>query len=148
MRLRAEISAAGKNAAGVVIPEEVVTGLGGGRRPPVRVRLNGYTFRTSIGSMGGTFMLPISAETREGARVAAGDKVELTIELDDQLREVAVPTDLASALRKDGAARRAFESLSYSNKRRVVEPVDVIKSREARQRRIERTVERLREGKA
>lgn len=62
------------------MPEDVVTGLGSGKRPKVRVTINGYTYRGSVGSVAGKFMLPVSAQVRDGAGVAAGDDVEVDVE--------------------------------------------------------------------
>ena len=143
MRLTARIEATGKTAAGIVVPEELVAVLGGGRRPPVRVTMAGYTFRTSIGSMGGLFMLPVSNETRARSGVEPGQTVDFDIELDREPREVVVPDDLAAAFEAFPAAREAFERLSYSNQRRLVEPITAIKGTEARARRVERTVAEL-----
>lgn len=147
MQLRARIERTGKTTAGVVVPDEFVAALGSGRHPRVRVTLGSYTFRSSIASMGSRFMLPMTAETRDHAGVAAGDEVELDIELDGEAREVEVPADLAAALNRDDAARRRFEALSYSNKRRLVIQIESAKTEETRQRRIEKTVAALHDGR-
>ncbi len=148
MRLRARIHSTGKTAAGVVVPDEFVEALGAGRHPKVRVTVGAYTFRSSIASMGGRFMLPMTAETREHAGVAAGDEIDLDVEPDTEPRHVVVPDDLASALAQDEAARRAFDALSYSNKRRLVIPIESAKTADTRRRRVEKTVAALGEGRA
>lgn len=148
MRLRTTIKAAGKTAAGVVVPDELVAALGPSRHPKVRVRLGNYSFRSSIASMGGVFMLPMTAETRARAGVAAGEEVDLDIELDTEPREVAIPADLAAALAADEAARSAFERLSYSGKRRLVIPIEAAKADETRRRRIAKMVADLGQGRA
>ena len=147
MKFRATIQRNGKTATGIRVPDEIVSGLGMGKRPAVRVTINGYTYRSTVATMGGAFMLPVSAEVREHAKVAAGDSVEIAIESDTAPRAVAVPPDLAAALDGDPAARRYFDALSYSNKRRVVEPIEDAKSAETRQRRIAAAVGRLHEGR-
>src|SRR4051812_33582060 len=140
MRFRALIQAGGKTAAGIEVPPEVVDGLGAGRKPPVKVTINGHTYRSSIATMGGVFMVGVTNEFRRESGVAAGDTVDVDMELDTEPREVAVPPDLAAALDADPEARAFFDGLSYSNKRRVAEPIDAIKGAEPRARRIERTV--------
>src|SRR5439155_1121133 len=87
-----------ERAAAVRVPPEVVSALGSSKRPAVRVTINGYTYRSTVAVMGGEFMLPLSAENRSGAGVAAGDEVEVDIELDTAPREVSVPPDFAEAL--------------------------------------------------
>jgi len=138
----------GKTACGIDIPAKVVAGLGPSRRPAVKATINGYTYRTSIASMAGRYMLSVSEEVRRNSGVAGGDTVDLELELDTEPREVNVPPDLGAALDRDAKAKRFFEGLSYSNKRRLVIPIDDAKSAETRARRISRTVEALREGRA
>lgn len=92
-------------------------------------------------------MLPLSAENRAGAGVAAGDAVEVDLELDTEPRVVTVPPDFAEALARDADARRFFDSLSYSNQLRHVLAIEDAKTPETRQRRIDKAVTMLREGK-
>lgn len=148
MHFRANIELHGKTATGIQVPPEVVAGLGSSKRPAVRVTINGYTYRSTVAPMGDVFMLPLSAEHRAGAGVAAGDEVDVDIELDTEPREVEVPADLQQALDGDADARRFFENLSYSHKRRYVLSIEETKSAETRQRRIAKTIDMLREGRA
>ena len=143
MRLTTVINSAGKTAAGIVVPDEFVDALGGGGRPKVRVTVTGYTYRSSIARMGGVYMLGVTNETRAATGLRPGQTVEFDIELDTEPREVAVPSDFQAALDADEAARAAFEKLSYSNKRRLVEPIVAIKNPETRARRVQRTVAEL-----
>src|SRR5690606_34738484 len=105
-------------------------------------------YRSTVAVMGGAFMVPLSAENREGAGVAAGDEVEVNLELDTEPREVEVPADFATALDAVAEARQFFDGLSYSNKRRIVLNIDGAKTAETRERRIAKAVEHLREGRA
>ncbi|SDK49932.1 YdeI/OmpD-associated family protein [Nonomuraea jiangxiensis] len=148
MRFRTTIELGGKTATGLEVPAEVVTGLGTGKRPAVTVTINGHTYRSTVAIMGGRFMLPLSAENRQGAGVAAGDEVEVSVELDTAPREVAVPADLAAALEGAPEARAFFESLSYSRKSRLVLLVEGAKKPETRQRRIADTITKLADGTA
>jgi hypothetical protein len=145
MRMNAEIMSTGKTAAGIVIPDDVVAALGPSRHPAVKVTIGSYVYRSSIARMGGAFMLPVTAETRAGAGVAAGDRVELDIELDVAPREVAMPRELVSALDGDPIAKGRFEALSYTNKRRLVIQIDLAKGESTRQRRVQQAVAKLHE---
>lgn len=147
MKFRATIEQTGKTAAGIEIPDDVVASLGSGKHPKVRVTINGFTYRSSVASMGGRFMLGVSAAVREGAGVAGGDTVAIDIELDTEPREVVVPPDLAAALKQDPVAKGVFDALSYSRKQRFVLPIEDAKTAETRQRRIDKTVIALREGR-
>ncbi|HET7269866.1 MAG TPA: YdeI/OmpD-associated family protein [Rubrobacter sp.] len=137
----------GKTATGIPVPDEVVEGLGKGKRPPVRATINGHTYRSTVASVGGQFMLPISTENRESAGVAAGDEVEVDIELDTEPREVTVPPDLAEELDSEAEARRFFDGLSYSKKQRFVLPIEQAKTDETRQRRIAKAIGILNESR-
>ena len=148
MRFRALIQTTGKTAAGIEVPAEVVSALGAGRKPPVRVTIAGHTFRTTVATMNGVFMVGVSNEFRKVSGVAGGQVVEIEIDLDKEPRVVSVPPDLAAALAAEPAAALAFEGLSYSNRRRLVIPIEEAKAPETRSRRIEKTVALLREGKA
>jgi len=147
MKFRAMIQLNGKTATGFVVPDKVVAALGPSKRPPVRVTIKGYTYRSTVATMGGKFMLPVSAEVREGANVVAGDELEVGLELDTEPREVTVPADLTKALDRDADARRFFDGLSYSNKRRFVTSIEEAKTAETRQRRIAKAVSLLRDGR-
>ena len=147
MRFRTVVQLGGKTATGIEVPPEVVASLGPSKKPAVRVTIGGYTYRSTVATMGGVFMLPVSAEVRAQAGVGAGDEVQVDVELDTEPREVMVPDDLAAALDTDQQARAFFEGLSYSNRRRIVLSVQGAKAADTRQRRISRTVESLREGK-
>jgi hypothetical protein len=148
VRFHSVVQLGGKTATGIPVPEEVVTSLGSSKRPPVRVTINGHTYRSTLASRGGQFMLPISAENRASAGVAAGDEVEVDIELDTAPREVTVPPDLAEALEREVDAKRYFEGLSYSQKQRHVLPIEQAKTAETRQRRIDKALSILREGRS
>ena len=136
VQFRATIEQSGKTATGIRVPADIIDGLGAGKRPAVRVTINGYTYRTTIGVMGGASMLPLSAENRQAAGVTAGDAVDVEIELDTEPREVVVPADLAAALEGDPQAQESFNMLSYSAKRRHVLSVEGAKTAETRQRRV------------
>ncbi len=148
MKFRATIESSGKTAAGIHVPAEVVAALGPSRKPAVRATINGFTYRSSVAVLGGEFMLGVPPEFRAGAAVAAGDEVEVDLVLDTEPREVTVPPDLAAALDADPAARRTFNALSYSNKRRLVIPIEDAKAADTRERRIAKTVALLHEGRS
>ncbi|MGH2474864.1 MAG: YdeI/OmpD-associated family protein [Candidatus Limnocylindrales bacterium] len=147
MRFRTTILQGDKTATGIRVPDEVVESLGKGKRPPVKVTINGFTYRNTIAVMGGEYMVGVSAENRVGAGVAGGDTVEVDIELDTEPRTVAVPDDLAAGLDAVPEARRTFDALSNSNKGWHVLQVEGAKTQETRTRRIAKSVESLRQGK-
>lgn len=142
---RATILRGGKTATGIRVPDDVVAALGSSRRPAVHATIAGYTYRSTVASMRGSFMLPVSADVRARAGVAGGDEVDVELRLDSEPRVVTVPPDLAEALARDDRAARFFNGLSYTNKQRFVLSIEGAKTVETRQRAIARTVDTLRE---
>ncbi len=116
MRFRATIEQAGKTATGIEVPEKVVSALGSSKRPAVKATINGYTYRSSVASMGGRFMLGISADVREKAGVSGGDKVDVDLELDTEPREVTAPPDFA--IRRSLVSADFAPSIDCTNRRR------------------------------
>ena len=107
MKFLTVIELGGKTATGFRVPEEVVQALGSGKRPAVTVRIGPHTYRSTVAAYGDVYMLPLSAENREAAGVAAGDEVEVEVALDTAPRVIEVPDDLAAAL--DADARGATD---------------------------------------
>lgn len=147
MRFRTTILQTGKTTAGIEVPPEVVEALGAGKRPPVRVTLNGYTYRNTVAVMGGTYMIGVSNEHRTASGLKGGDVVDVDLELDTAPREISVPADLGAALDAEPAARATFDRLSYSNKSWHVLQVEGARTDETRQRRIAKSIAALQEGR-
>jgi hypothetical protein len=145
MEFRTTVTLGGKTATGLQVPDEVVTALGAGRRPPVVVTVSGHTYRSTVAPMGGAFWIPLSAEHREAAGLAAGDEVDVVVEHDAAPREVALPDDLAAAFDDDVQAR--FDVLAPSHRKEWVRWVEEAKKPETRAARVEKTVESIRAGK-
>jgi uncharacterized protein YdeI (YjbR/CyaY-like superfamily) len=91
-------------------------------------------------------LIPVSAEVRAKAGVAAGDEVDIDLVPDTGPRTVEVPADLAAALASVPAARQAFNKLSYSGQQRYVLGIEQAKTAETRRRRVEKAVTELAAG--
>ena len=134
-------------AAAVVLDDEQVAALGeGAKRFPVRATINGYEWRTTVTKMRGEFLLGLNREVRTGAGVEAGDVVEVTIELDSEPREVAVPPALAAALDGDAQARAAFDALAFTHRKEYARWIEEAKREETRERRVSQALEMIRAG--
>jgi hypothetical protein len=143
MKFRTKILQAGKTATGVEIPPKIVEALGAGKRPPVRVTINGYTYRSTVAVMGGKYMVGVSAEVREAASVAGGETVNVDIALDTAPREVKVPPELRKAFTSNPAAKRVFDDLSNSKKQLYTLPIEKAKTDETRQRNVAKAIAAL-----
>jgi Bacteriocin-protection, YdeI or OmpD-Associated/Domain of unknown function (DUF1905) len=139
----AELELDGKTATGITVPPSVLDALDGGKRPRVRVTLNGHTYQSTVGTMRGTAKIPVSAAVREAAGVTAGERLHVQIELGETPRTVAVPDDLAATLADDPDAQAFFDGLSYSRQHAYVSWIEDAKRSETRQERVRRTAEQL-----
>jgi bacteriocin resistance YdeI/OmpD-like protein/uncharacterized protein DUF1905 len=112
-------------------------------RAPVRVTVNGHTWRSTVMRYGTRYYLPLARPNREAAGVAAGDTVGVLVESDDAPRTVEVPDDIAAALAGAAGARAAFDAASFSHRREWVESVEEAKRAETRARRVRGVVEQV-----
>jgi hypothetical protein len=141
---RTTLWAAGGNNVGIVVPEDVVLGFGRGKRVPVEVTVDGgHTYRTTIASMGGRYLVSFNAATRAATGRGAGDEVEVRLRVDDAPRTVEVPPALAAALADDPAATVAWGALSPSRQRAHAESVAGARTDETRARRVEKVLAAL-----
>jgi hypothetical protein len=109
-------------------------------RAPVKVTLNGYTYRSTIASMGGSVFIPLRKSNREAARLEGGETIDVRLELDSEKREIKPPPDLVKALRATPPAWERWRELSYSHQREHVESIEGARKPETRARRVEGAV--------
>jgi hypothetical protein len=133
-----------QDACFIRVPPEVMTALGDKKRLPVRVTINGYTYRTTVAVYGGKFYLGVRREIREAADVRAGDQLTVGLEYDADLRTADLPDALRAALEADAAMAAAFEKLSYTRKKEFVQWVTGAQRPETRRRRMEQAMAMLR----
>jgi hypothetical protein len=137
---------------GLVVPPEELTRLGAGKRPAVVVTVHGtgdapteaYSYRNTVGGMGGQTLLSLSAEHRRASGLVGGQQVEVTLVLDTERRVVEVPAALAEAWAGDDALRASFEALSPSRQKALTLPSADAKTDATRERRVAAALEALR----
>jgi len=132
------------NNVGIDVPEEIVLGFGAGKRVPVRVTINGYSYQSTVAVMGGKYLVGVNAAHRAASGVAGGEEHEVTLEHDAAPRTVEVPADLATAL-DDAGVRAQFDALAPSRRKEHVRSVEDAKAEATRQRRVAKVVESLRQ---
>lgn len=135
MKFRAELQLDGKTATGITVPPEVLDCLTGGKRPPVRVTINGHTYPSTVGTINGVAKIPVSSAVRAAANINAGDVCEVEVEADHTSRTVAVP----AALVGDPESRAFLDGLSYSRKHAYVSWIEQAKKPETRHARVTQT---------
>jgi hypothetical protein len=133
---------------GLQVPPEVVEALGGGKRPTVTITINGHSWRSRVAIMRGRYLLGLSNANRQAAGVVTGDEVDVDVELDTELRVVVEPADFARVLDADPVARTAYELLAYGRKLQYVRAIESAKKPETRERRLEKAVATLRDGRS
>ena len=143
MKFASNVELGGKTATGIEVPAAIVEELGRGKTPLVTVTINGHSYPSAIAVRSGRYLIPLSADNRAKAGVAAGDRVDVSIELDTKPRTVEVPADFARALAKRPGARGAFDALSNSARKAHVVSIEGAKTDETRQRRIAKAVDQL-----
>ena len=136
---------AGKTATGIKIPEEIIEKLGGGKKPLVKVTINNFTYRSAVAVMGGAYMVGVNAENREAAKVKGGDRIEVSIELDTEIRTVEVPAEFQKVLNRNAGAKKIFDTLSNSRKKALMIPIVNAKTDETRNRNIEKALKAITE---
>jgi hypothetical protein len=144
---RATIVQSGKTACGIQVPEAVVEALGGSRRPAVVITLDHYTYRSTVAPMGGEWWVGVNADHRAASGLKAGDKVQVTLELDTAPRQLEVPPELATALDADAQAKAFFDGLSYSNRPVFTLSVEGTSKPETKARRVDKAIALMREGR-
>ena len=140
---RTTIQQGDKTATGIEIPPEIVESLGAGKKPAVKITMNGKTYRSTVAVMDGLYMVGVSAENRALTGVKGGDEVDVGIELDTEPRVYELPEDLAKALAAKPGATEAFHASAPSKRKEFVRQVNDAKTQETRERRIAKIVAEL-----
>lgn len=135
------------NNTGLVVPPDALETLGAGKRPAVEVDVNGYRYRSTVGSMKGQSLISVSKAIRKEIGLAAGDPIDVTLTLATEPREVDLPADFIAALDAAPGTRAFFDTLSNSLQRYHVDTINDAKTAETRARRIERSIGLFASGK-
>ena len=123
-KFQTTILTAGKTATGICIPDEIVEALNGGKKPPIKITLNGYTYRGTVAVMGGKYMVGVNAGIREASGVKGGDTLNVEIELDTDERKVELPAD-------------------FKKQKNHITLIEQAKTDETRQKRIDKSIANL-----
>jgi len=135
------------NHASLEIPDKNLAEIGGNRRAPLKITINGYTYQSTATGVDGKCMVVFPLRDREAAGAAAGDMVTVTLELDDGYRHVDVPEALAEALSANDLSE-TFHNLSYSKRKEFARQVAEAKADDTRARRVEKVISALASGQA
>lgn len=140
-KFRAKLGAEG-HALFFEVPFDVKQEFGKAR-PPVKVSVNGYTYRSTVSVYGGRYYLPVRRERREEAGLKAGDLIGVTVALDTEERTVMPPPELFAAFKKNAAAKERWNELGYTHKKEHADAILQAKRPETRARRVKKTLATL-----
>lgn len=115
----------------------------GKARPPVKISINGFSYRSTVCVYGGEYSVPLRKDRQEAAGVKLGDIVKVTVAPDEEERTVQPPPDLKTALSQSASAKARWEKLSFTNKKEIAEALLGAKKPETRARRLKKTLEML-----
>jgi len=116
----------------------------GKTRAPVKVTLNGFTYRSTIAAMGGPPCIPLRKSNREAAGLEGGEALDVRLDLDTEKRVVKPPADFVKAMKASGSAWDRWPTLSYSHQREHVDAIESAKQAETRTRRIQKAIDQIR----
>jgi len=130
------------NHAAIEIPPENLAELGGDKRAPVKVTVNGHTYQTTATSMDGKRLVVFPTRDRIASGVNSGHKITVTMTLEEGYREVAMPEELKRALTENNL-KEAFRALSFSDRHALVNKLADTKKKASRERHIQKLIKRL-----
>lgn len=130
------------NHAAIEIPEKNLAELGGNKRAPLKVTVNGYTYQSTATAMDGKCLVVFPTRDREASGAAAGDTLVVSLELDAGYREVTMPPELTAAL-KANQLSEVFHDLTYSKRKEFARQVAEAKAVDTKARRIEKIIDSL-----
>ncbi len=130
------------NHAAIAIPEENLAELGGNKRAPLKVTVNNYTYQSTATGMNGDCLVVFPTRDRQASGTKAGDKITVTLELDEGYREVEIPVDLQQALAENELSK-VFQDRNYSTRKEYARQVNEAKAEETKLRRIAKIINEL-----
>lgn len=130
------------NHASLAIPDDVLAELGSNRRAPLKITVNGYTYRSTATAVDGECRVVFPQADRDAAGAKAGDEVVVELELESGHREVELPIELEDALVATGL-RDVFEALTYSKRREFARQVAEARAVETKLKRVEKVLAAL-----
>jgi len=145
MRFNAELQSANEARRWVLVPESVASSFSS-KRPPVRATVNGVEFRSRLSVYGGKSYLGFTAAVRKAAGISLGDVLYISLEVDDEPREVEMPSALTLALEANPDAAASFSRLAFTHRKEYATWIAEAKRDETRERRVAKAIEMLTAG--
>jgi hypothetical protein len=110
---------------------------------PVKGKLNGRPFSTTVVKFRGMWRLYLNTPMRRAANLDVGDRADVEIQLDQGKREEPFPPKFTRALAGDRKAKAAFEKLIPSRQKEILRYLNHLKREETLERNIEKVIQFL-----
>ena len=130
------------NNTGIVVPLENLESLHAGKKPGVKVIIGTYEYQSTVATMNGLFLIPLSKEHREKSGLNGGDEIEVTLILEGTNRTVELP-DVLKQIFIERNVLDVFELQSYSNRKEMMRQIVESKKEETRLNRINQIIDQL-----
>lgn len=131
------------NNLGIEVPANVIEALGAGKKPPVVITIKNYVYRSTVGVMGGKYLIPLSSEHRKHVQVSGGETLEAAISLDTEPRIVELPKILKDKLKSNKSASAFFATLAPGSQKKIVAQIESAKTEETLKKRLEKIISDL-----
>lgn len=125
------------------VPASFMDAVGTKGRVNVLATIDGAEFRVTLLPSSNGHYLVYNQAMREHCGKVIGGTVHVSLEVDDQPRNVELPDDLATALTTSGAAMERFTSLPYYVRREEVNKISAAKTLPTRDKRIKALIDKL-----
>jgi len=115
----------------------------GRARPPVKVSINGHTYRSTVSVYGGKYFIPVRKSNQQAAGIQPGDRVSASMVLDREKRTIEPPSPLKTVFAKNASAQANWLKLSYTAKKEHADAILQAKRPETRARRMDKILAQL-----
>lgn len=121
-----------------------VASLGGGKRPPVVLTVNGRSIRGRVAPMGECNLIGITKANRALLGLEPAVRYAIEVTLDTEERTVEVPPEVAAAFGDEPGLRAAWDAWSFTRRREAAEAIAGAKRPDTRAKRLAATLDALR----
>ena len=117
------------------VPADVAKAVGGKQGLRLRVSVDGrFSDHLALRRRNGVFFVSAGAAMRKRCRLLLGSEAAITVSHDPSKHGIPLPRPLASVLKHDPDAKRAFERLSPGARRTLITRVRKSRTREGKER--------------
>jgi hypothetical protein len=135
----------------VQVPEEILGNLQQDAKKakgplPVKGTLQGKPFLATVVKFRGMWRLYLNTEMRRAANVEVGDQVTIRLQFDSAPRNVPAPAKFTQALAQNRQAQAAFQKLTPSRQKEILQYLNSLKQPETLERNITKVIQSLRDN--